>query len=768
MDGGPSHSNGENEDILELPDLPPPPVDVPIEDEGALPEAFESLSVEQDSESEVPGPGNYAGIESLNTEALSPADGEAIGDGETESAEADPTGTVNEDSFEQSAETPAPEKVKRSRSFSPLGLFADRIESWWAVLFIGVVLGLLPLWNGAVFTTAFIVLAVIFVIFPIRRQLIVIAVVAGVLGAPQLWYLTSGTRPAGYSIIRFGYTIDDATVYAVIYYLLFTFGFKWLLMAVGLYFSRWIHRGLFLAFSALIGVAFSFRFSEEVLVNHKFLNIWLILANVFVAYGAVRLWNISIARTRIPMRLVTVVLLFLVTVGGFIDLFPIKNSFYIGVNYGGDRLVEWVTANTDPRAVFLSQRYINHQILMAGRRLFYGEPYYAWGAGYDTGKRDQIYRRMFESNDPREVFDLLKQNHIDFVAIDDAIRSGGPNARKSNESLYAAYFPLVFEDTENRYANIKIYKVTDELGSPNPTIPVSKPEPTPAPSPAETFSAFTGGVGTEPGQFAGPRGLATDDHGNIYVSDTGNSRIQEFDPEGKFITFIGTAGSGPGELRQPNGIAVDPSGNIYVADAMNQKLIKYGADGKFVSEWKGPDSGFYGPRDLAFGANKLLYIIDQGRTRVARFDPASEQFIVWGTSGDGDGQINEATGITVGDNLVFVADAMNNRIQVFDLNGNFVRQWPVPVWEKYGAHYPDVVFDEVAGRLYVTSGRTNEVLSFSSNGDQLENIKPTPGTALENPSTLCISQTKDRRRLLILNTGGARVTAVELEARKTK
>ena len=46
---------------------------------------------------------------------------------------------------------------------------------------------------------------------------------------------------------------------------------------------------------------------------------------------------------------------------------------------------------TNPRDIFLTDRFVTHPILMAGRRVFYGWPYYSWGAGYDSTKRDRAY-----------------------------------------------------------------------------------------------------------------------------------------------------------------------------------------------------------------------------------------------------------------------------------------------------------------------------------------------------------------------------------------
>jgi len=651
------------------------------------------------------------------------------------------------------------DEVVRTKWFEG-GWFGGPVSSLPPYIFAGILLGLMPLWNGAIFTAAFAVLACMLVLFPLRRQTIIMGIATGAFALPQLLYLRGGIKET-WSLLHFGYIVDPPSITAALSYMGFIFGMKLFLVALALIVGTSLQRRLFLAASSLIGVTFLFQFSPELLANHKFLNVWLIIANLFAAAGLIVLWKFKLLRTTIPGKLIAFIFMTLIVVGGFIDLFPIHNSSWTTIPFTNDPLVTWLRQNTDPKSIFLTERYVNHAILLSGRRIFYGHPYYAWGAGYDTTKRDGIYKEMLESKDIAKVFRLLKENNISYIAIDNGIRKGDGYIKSPNESLLVTYFPTAFSDDDHKYNDLRILQVPEALPEGAPSAEI-QPE-------IAITNAFESRSGDALGLFSRPRGIATDSKGFFYVADTDNARVQKFDADGKFVAVIGSAGAFDGQMKEPNGLAIDRSGNIYVTDSHNHKLMKYGPDGKFLKEWKGPDSGFYGPRDIAIGPNEQLYVIDQGRTRIARFDPATESFnIVWGSSGPGEGQFSETTGITLANDKVVVADLGNRRIQVFDLNGVFIRQWEVPSWEKSAMEYPDVVYDEQGKRLYVTSGKTNELLAFDLDGNRIDDLGLQTGERLDNPSSLAILETSKKRWLLVLNTGSSRVTKFELEAKKGK
>ncbi|PYJ10053.1 MAG: hypothetical protein DME93_11935, partial [Verrucomicrobia bacterium] len=439
-------------------------------------------------------------------------------------------------------------------------------------IFSGVLLGLIPMWNSALFIAAAAVLGVLFILFPLRLQMLALAITAGLIALPQMLYLGTGSGRAPMPrLFHWGYMVDQPTAMNVAKYLGFTFGFKWLLIALALIFASWFQRRLFLAALSLLGVAFCFQFTIEVLANQKFLHSWVIIANLFVAFALWRLWRLSLGGTTLPGKFVATALFLLIIPGGVIDFFPIHNTGWSEVQYQNDPLIDWLKKNTKPRDIFLTDRFVTHPILMAGRRVLYGWPYYGWSAGYDASKHDRLYAELFEGKDPWKVYHLLKDNGIKYVVYDNAVRQG-QFIKRPNEQLYATYFPKVFEDS--RYNGLVIYKVPDTSPPKLNALPEG------------VTNMFEGGKGAGKGEFDSPTGIAVDPSGNILVADTNNGRIEKFSSTGAFLSIIGMKGSGHGQLGEPNGIAVDRAGNIYVAEVgSNHRVQKLAPDGTFIAEW---------------------------------------------------------------------------------------------------------------------------------------------------------------------------------------
>jgi len=573
--------------------------------------------------------------------------------------------------------------------------------------------------------------------------MVILGLTAAVVALPQLWYLSSGTGPRNYSFFHWGYTIENPTVAKVVEYLGYTFGLKWPVIILALLVVSWFQRRFFIAICSLLLVAFFFQFSIEMPANHKFLNIWVILANLFAAYGLWWLWKRKTAPILGPV--VATTLTACIVAGGVIDLFPIYNGHHAEFGFKDDPLVKWVMSETKADKVFLTDRYMYHPILFAGRKLFCGYTLFAWGAGYDIAKRELTQRELFESRDPRKVYRLLKENNIGYVAFDNGIRHS-QFIKRPNEQVYAQYFPKVFEDKQGRYNSLTIYKIPDAA----PRQFSSLPE--------VTASMFEGGKGTGNGQFDGPLGIAVDRAGNVLVADSRNGRIEKFAPSGMFITSMGVKGTGYGQFKEPNGIAIDRDGNIYVADAGNHRVQKLAPDGTVIAQWSDP--GFYAPRDIAVGPDNSIYVLDQGHSRIVKMDPNGDVLAVWGSEGAGDGQFANHTSLAVDPktNRVYVADPLHKRIQVFDSNGKFLWKWIVPEWQNNIWPLEHLVIDPKRERLYASAVAADSVLIFDLNGTRMGVLRPMPPDRLDGPSAMALWGDK----LYVVCTFSDRVSQINL------
>lgn len=236
-----------------------------------------------------------------------------------------------------------------------------------------------------------------------------------------------------------------------------------------------------------------------------------------------------------------------------------------------------------------------------------------------------------------------------------------------------------------------------------------------------SFLTMWGLPGSGPGQFNGPVGVATGG-GFVYVVDTGNNRIQEFDAiSGTFVTTWGIAGYGNGQFVGPSSAAFglnSPTGYyaLFVADTGNHRIEEFEASGTFVSTWSSPGSGqFSSPQGVAIDGNGHVFVADTGNNRIQKFDAANgASLTTWGVPGSDPGQFDYPSGVaTDGNGNVYVVDADNNRIQKFDPNGTFLT-----TWGSYGSgngrfSLPWGVASDGSGSIYVADTGNNRIQKFA-------------------------------------------------------
>jgi peptidylamidoglycolate lyase len=174
------------------------------------------------------------------------------------------------------------------------------------------------------------------------------------------------------------------------------------------------------------------------------------------------------------------------------------------------------------------------------------------------------------------------------------------------------------------------------------------------------------------GMFVMPHGLTVDKHNNIWVTDCGLQQVFKFNHEGVLLMKLGEAkvsGDDSLHFNRPTDVAIDDDGCFYISDGYkNSRIIKFSAEGKYLFEW--------------------------------------------GKKGDGPGEFNIPHSITLDEQgNVYVADRENNRVQVFDTTGTFLRAYR---HDDIGKLY-SVAYNKASGYLVSTDYITNYITPKGSN-----------------------------------------------------
>lgn len=196
------------------------------------------------------------------------------------------------------------------------------------------------------------------------------------------------------------------------------------------------------------------------------------------------------------------------------------------------------------------------------------------------------------------------------------------------------------------------------------------------------------GVGDGPLSLSTPHSVFVDDSGYVYVSDTGNHRVQRWSPQGHSAeTVAGGGGKGRSlsKLRFPRGISVHaPSGNLFVADSGNHRVLRWphgavsGAvlmgfrgelrdkQGNVVASEEnccraGRDPGhLISPSGVFVDSGGSVYVADTGNNRIQFWDSTSDSVSVVSDIG-----FLRPEGVFVHSGNVYVADTGNHRVVVF-------------------------------------------------------------------------------------------------------
>ena len=273
--------------------------------------------------------------------------------------------------------------------------------------------------------------------------------------------------------------------------------------------------------------------------------------------------------------------------------------------------------------------------------------------------------------------------------------------------------------------------------------------------PATGSYSGDGGAATNADLY-GPYGLAVDAAGNIFIADSGNSRVRKVGINGIIVTVAGngtygySGDGGPAthaELWEPFGVALDATGNLFLSDLLNQNIRKVGTNGIITTVAGNGTAGYSGdggaatnaelhwPEGVAVDASGNLFIADAGNQRIRKVGTNGIITTVagngtYGFSGDGgaatNAQLDNPVAVAVdaaGD--LFISDSGNQRIRKVGTN----RIITTVAGDGYAGNYgdggeatnayladPAGVAMDVTGNVFIGDTYNNRIRRVGENG----------------------------------------------------
>jgi DNA-binding beta-propeller fold protein YncE len=255
-----------------------------------------------------------------------------------------------------------------------------------------------------------------------------------------------------------------------------------------------------------------------------------------------------------------------------------------------------------------------------------------------------------------------------------------------------------------------------------------------------------------------PQGISVDQLGRVYVADTGNDRIQAFDPDGRIVGEIGGFGWDQEQFNQPVDVCARTGMNIYVADSENRRIQRLDRRLNFIetiSEFQGLEFSRLGSLDVSSAGD--LFVVDEDNREVILIDPFSREGRTFGGMGYGAGSLVNPSGLAVdGERRVLVADSEARRILEFDSFGNFVASFGEGTLIE-----PTGCTVDADGNLFVADVHLSQIVVFDRRGQFVQRFGAHgrgPGS-FDQPMDLAFDP---KGRLYVLDSGNNRIQVFEV------
>jgi len=193
----------------------------------------------------------------------------------------------------------------------------------------------------------------------------------------------------------------------------------------------------------------------------------------------------------------------------------------------------------------------------------------------------------------------------------------------------------------------------------------------------------------------------------------------------QFVGRIGGFGHEEGKFILPSGGAIDPIRcKLYISDGGNNRIQVFNIKGngtEYVTSFGTLGSGpgeFNSPADITLDQQGNLYVLDVHNARVEVFNPEFKFLREWGKPGNQTGEFNTPLNIEISkNNTVYVVDSYNYRIQAFKTDGSYLTSWGGPGVGNARFIYPFGIAIDEEGYVFVSDADGQKIKKFDSNGN---------------------------------------------------
>ena len=322
--------------------------------------------------------------------------------------------------------------------------------SFHRALALGTLLGLTTFWNGSMLLGALMLLGGTFLFSNKKIELLFIALLS-LLICFALTFFFVGNKASVQPEWWFGMLAYPKNTKTIFTYYALLLGIMPLLYLFSLITASHRHKLLLGLFLIPFLFANTVKITPDINANHKFI----IVSQIGTALGCALVISSFWKFRNYFYKILTIILFFALTSTGLYDYFTFYKLNTTKIYHQqNDKLKLWIMKNTQAKDTFLTPMFATHPILLAGRSIFFGWPYFAWSAGYPTHLRMPQYERLYAAETEEEFKFLLMGTSIDYMLHE----VGYMRELKWEKGIYQKILKIIYQDESHRI----IYQVPKE------------------------------------------------------------------------------------------------------------------------------------------------------------------------------------------------------------------------------------------------------------------------------------------------------------------